>query len=254
MRGKTITTFIAYQAAGQLAALADGQTLELITDAGEDIDNDIRAWCQAVGQELVSAGSTDGTSTYVIRKPPARRAGPRLAAVISDPGLQELLSPLGFALAAALEGAEVSLYFQGPAVRVLAKGFTEKLHGPARPFSRFARAGLARGARPGPAKDRPVAGARRPPVRLRALHAAFQGGQERPGVPRRDRGGVPDVHGNHGPRRHPPVHPVATLDPGAGQPPQRAHASGSMPPAHRATAHPAHIHPTAQPGEPDPPF
>ena len=139
MRGKTITTFIAYQAAGQLAALADGQTLELITDAGEDIDNDIRAWCQAVGQELVSAGSTDGTSTYVIRKPPARRAGPRLAAVISDPGLQELLSPLGFALAAALEGAEVSLYFQGPAVRVLAKGFTEKLHGPARPFSRFAR-------------------------------------------------------------------------------------------------------------------
>jgi len=144
MRGKTITTFIAYQAAGQLAALADGQTLELITDAGEDIDNDIRAWCQAVGQELVSAGSTDGTSTYVIRKPPARRAGPRLAAVISDPGLQELLSPLGFALAAALEGAEVSLYFQGPAVRVLAKGFTEKLHGPARPFSRFARAGLTR--------------------------------------------------------------------------------------------------------------
>ena len=144
MRGKTITTFIAYQAAGQLAALADGQTLELITDAGEDIDNDIRAWCRVVGQELVSASSSDGTSTYVIGKPPRRRAGRRLAAVISDPGLQELLSPLGFALAAALEGAEVSLYFQGPAVRVLAKGFTEKLHGPARPFSRFARAGLAR--------------------------------------------------------------------------------------------------------------
>jgi predicted peroxiredoxin/TusA-related sulfurtransferase len=144
MRGKTITTFIAYQAAGQLAALADGQTLELVTDAGEDIDNDIRAWCRAVGQELVSASSSDGTSTYVIGKPPPRRAGPQLAAVISDPGLQELLSPLGFALAAALEGAEVSLYFQGPAVRVLAMGFTEKLHGPARPFSRFARAGLTR--------------------------------------------------------------------------------------------------------------
>ena len=34
--------------------------------------------------------------------------------------------------------------FQGPAVRVLAKGFTEKLHGPGRAFSRFARAGLAK--------------------------------------------------------------------------------------------------------------
>jgi len=144
MRGKTITTFIAYQAAGQLAALADGEALQLITDAAEDIDNDIRAWCRAVGQELVSAERTGDTSTYVIRKPPPRRPGPRLAAVISDPGLQELLSPLGFALAAALEGAEVALYFQGPAVRVLAKGFTEKLPGPTRPFSRFARARLTR--------------------------------------------------------------------------------------------------------------
>jgi len=34
MRGKTITTFIAYQAAGQLAALGDGEALELVTDAG----------------------------------------------------------------------------------------------------------------------------------------------------------------------------------------------------------------------------
>ena len=135
MRGKTITTFIAYHAAGQLAVLADGQALELVTDAAEDIDTDIRAWCRAVGQELVSAESIGDTSTYVIRKPPPRRPGPRLAAVISDPGLEELLSPLGFALAAALEGAEVSLYFQGPAVRVLAQGFTEKLHGPARPFT-----------------------------------------------------------------------------------------------------------------------
>ena len=73
MRGKTITTFIAYQAAGQLTALGDGETLELVTDAAEDIDNDIRAWCRAVGQELVSADRTGDTSTYVIRS--HRRAG-----------------------------------------------------------------------------------------------------------------------------------------------------------------------------------
>ena len=144
MRGKTITTFIAYQAVQRLADLADGEALTLLTDAEEDIDNDMRAWCRITGQELVSAERTGSTSTYVIRKQPASPARRRLAAVISDPGLEELLSPLGFALAAALEGTEVSLYFQGPAVRVLAAGFAEKLHGFSRPFSRFARAGLTR--------------------------------------------------------------------------------------------------------------
>ena len=144
MRGKTITTFIAYAAARRLAEMAQGQTLELLTDAGDAIDNDIRAWCRATEQELSSAARGDGTCRYTIAPPSSPPPpGRRLAAVISDPGLQELLSPLGFALAAALEGTVVSLYFQGPAVRVLAKGFTEKLHGPGRPFSRFARAGLA---------------------------------------------------------------------------------------------------------------
>ena len=144
MRGKTITTFIAYEAATQLADLADGQALELLTDVGDAIDNDIHAWCRARGYELVSADRADSSCRYVITKRPPRPSGRRLAAVISDPGLEELLSPLGFALAAALEGVDVSLYFQGPAVRVLAKGFTEKLHGPSRPFSRFARAGLTK--------------------------------------------------------------------------------------------------------------
>jgi predicted peroxiredoxin len=62
--------------------------------------------------------------------------------VISSDGLEELLSPLGFALAAALEGMAVHLYIQGPAVRVLTRGFRPKLHGWARPFSRFAASGL----------------------------------------------------------------------------------------------------------------
>jgi predicted peroxiredoxin len=62
--------------------------------------------------------------------------------VISSDGLEELLSPLGFALAAALEGMDVHLYFQGPAVRVLTHQFRLKLRGWARPFSRFAEAGM----------------------------------------------------------------------------------------------------------------
>ena len=144
MRGKTITTFIAYETLQRLAGLADGDTLDLLTDASDAIDNDIRAWCHARGQELVAAEDTDGSQRYRITKGPLRPSGKCFAAVISDAGLEELLSPLGFALAAALEGSDVSLYFQGPAVRVLASGFTEHLHGPGRAFSRFARAGLTR--------------------------------------------------------------------------------------------------------------
>jgi len=144
MRGKTITTFIAYETLRQLADLADGECLELVTDASEEIDNDLRAWCRTRGQDLTAGGRTDGSQQYLITKRQLRPSGTRYAAVISDAGLEELLSPLAFALAAALEGSDVSLYFQGPAVRVLAKGFTEHLHGPGRPFSRFARAGLTR--------------------------------------------------------------------------------------------------------------
>jgi predicted peroxiredoxin/TusA-related sulfurtransferase len=144
MRGKTITTFTAYQTLRQLAGLADGESLQLLTDAREEIDNDLRAWCRSRGQELTAGGRTDGSQQYLITRRPLRPSGKRYAAVISEAGLEELLSPLAFALAAALEGSDVSLYFQGPAVRVLARGFTEHLHGPGRPFSRFARARLAR--------------------------------------------------------------------------------------------------------------
>ena len=64
--------------------------------------------------------------------------------MISSDGLEELLSPLGFALAAALEGMAVHVYVQGPAVRVLARGFQPRLRGWGRPFSRFAASGLSR--------------------------------------------------------------------------------------------------------------
>jgi predicted peroxiredoxin len=70
--------------------------------------------------------------------------------VISNPGLEELLSPLGFALGAALSGSPVAVYFQGPAVRVLTCSFHERLGGWRRPFSRFARSGLERAGHPPP--------------------------------------------------------------------------------------------------------
>lgn len=138
MRGKSIRTFIACETLKSLTRQADGESLELLTDASEEIDNDLRAFGRTRGQELAAAKHTDGSQQYSIIRRPLRPSGKRYAAVISNPGLEELLSPLAFALAAALEGSDVSLYFQGPAVRVLANGFTEHLHGPSRAFSRFA--------------------------------------------------------------------------------------------------------------------
>ena len=144
LRGKTITTFILYEAHHALREAAVGDRIEVVTDAFPAIDPDIAAWCRATGNPLVDVVVDGETRRYLIENGPERRSGHKLAAVISDDGLFELLSPLGFALAAALEGDDVSLYFLGPAVHVLAEGFTAKMHGPGRPFSRFPRSGLAK--------------------------------------------------------------------------------------------------------------
>lgn len=144
LRGKTITTYILFEIHHALAEVAEGDRVEAVTDAFPAIDTDLRAWSRTTGNPLVDVIADGETRRFVIEKGPPHRSTHKLAAIISDDGLFELLSPLGFALAAALEGHEVVLYFQGPAVRVLGKGFTAKMHGPGRPFSRFPRESLAK--------------------------------------------------------------------------------------------------------------
>ena len=122
MRGKTITTYIAYEAAQRLRTLAEGDTLELLTGTGDAIGNDIGAWCHATGHQPASTASAGTHCRYVIIKGALQRPGKSLA-----PG-----------------GRRCVLVLPGSGSRVLAKGFTEKLHGWRRPFSRFARAGLAK--------------------------------------------------------------------------------------------------------------
>lgn len=144
LRGKTISTYILYEVHQALAGMAEGERVEAVTDPLPAIDNDLRAWSRTTGNPLVDVVADGQTRRFVVEKGSPRESTHKLAAIISDDGLFELLSPLGFALAAALEGHEVVLYFQGPAVRVLGQGFTAKMHGPGRPFSRFPRAGLAK--------------------------------------------------------------------------------------------------------------
>ena len=142
--GRTITTFVLYEVHEALADREEGSQIEAITDALPAIDSDMHAWSRATGNRLVEITEHGTTRRYVIEKGQPRPSGHKLAAIVSDDGLFELLSPLGFALAGALHGHDVSLFLQGPAVRVLAPGFQARMHGLGRPFSRFPRDGLAR--------------------------------------------------------------------------------------------------------------
>jgi predicted peroxiredoxin/TusA-related sulfurtransferase len=143
-RGKTISTFVAFDAANELAAMADGEVLEVVTSDFGPLEPEITAWCRAVGHTVLDSTATPGARRFLIEKGSASPKATSLAVVLSSDGLEELLSPLGFALAAALEGIAVHLYVQGPAVRMLQQDFRPRLRGWARPFSRFAAAGLSR--------------------------------------------------------------------------------------------------------------
>ncbi len=142
-RGKAIATFVVFDAAAALESMVEGDRLELLVDDYPPLRADIAAWCASTGHRIVDSGRTSEAVRFLIEKGATRAKDTKLAMVVSADGLEELLTPLGFALAAALEGIEVSLFVQGPAVRVLQRGYRPKLKGWARPFSRFAAAGMA---------------------------------------------------------------------------------------------------------------
>lgn len=143
-RGRSITTFVVFDVVTALEDMAVGDTLELVTDEFEPFEPDIAAWCRSTGHILRESERIQTGHRFLIEKGVSAPRSTKLAMVISNAGLEELLSPLGFALGAALEGIDVSLYFQGPAVRVLTRGYRPRLSGWARPFSRFAAAGMAK--------------------------------------------------------------------------------------------------------------
>jgi predicted peroxiredoxin/TusA-related sulfurtransferase len=150
-RGLSISTAILYEVVTRLDSLEPGGELRVRVDGTPAIDSDIRAWSRTTGHDLILVDERGQERRYLIRKTGRTRSRPPWAFVISDPGLEELLSPLGFALGAALGGSEVALYFQGPGVRVLERGFRGRLKGLHRaPFSGFARRGLARSGHPAP--------------------------------------------------------------------------------------------------------
>lgn len=142
LRGRTITTYIAHEIAAHLADHPVGASVEVVTDPFASIEPDLAAWGRMTGHtaELVER-STD-QHRYLVTRGEPRRPGRSLAVVVSEAGLEELLSPLGFALAGALAGMDTAVYVQGPAVRILTDDFTPHLPGVGRPFSTLARRGM----------------------------------------------------------------------------------------------------------------
>lgn len=152
VRGRTITTAVAWAAHEEFATLEVGDEIELEADPFPAMVPDLEAWCRATGHELVDVQRNGKSYRLTLRKGAPRPNDHEAAVVVSSDGLEELLSPLGFALAAALGGTQVAVYLQGPAVRVLAPRFRPRLNGPARPLSRFARAGLEKAGHVAPAE------------------------------------------------------------------------------------------------------
>jgi predicted peroxiredoxin/TusA-related sulfurtransferase len=144
LRGKTITTYVLYYTVEKLQPMHEGEILEVVTDNYKAIQNDVLAWTRMTGHKLRDHVEKENYYIFYIEKSSPIERESTLALVISNNGLTELLSPLGFALAAALEGIDVYLYFQGPAVKVLKRDFKAKLKGFGRPFSKAARNGMAK--------------------------------------------------------------------------------------------------------------
>lgn len=150
---KVVSIYCLGQLVNALASLQPGDAIDLSTDSFEGLRNDILAWGRLTGHSVreicspESSGEEEKYDRYVVVKrsdeAPGKTKG-KVAIIISQDGLLELASPLGFALGSVIAGMEVALFFQGPGVRILRKGFRAKMPGClAAPFSRFARNGMA---------------------------------------------------------------------------------------------------------------
>lgn len=126
MRGNGMTTDIVARAINRLEEIAHGESLKLTVDAGEAIDNDLRAWCEATGNHLLRVDESGSSSTYHIEKGVPVAVVHRMALVVSTDDHRHLEAPLSLALAAALEGVEVAIFFEGDAVAILTDRHTNR--------------------------------------------------------------------------------------------------------------------------------
>ncbi len=126
LRGTGMATEIVTRAVNRLDVMSPGESLSLQVDATEAIDNDLRSWCEATGNHLLDVTDRGDDRIYVIEKGIPINVVHRLALVMSSPDHDRLEAPLSLAIAAALEDVKVSIFFEGPAVRILTRGFDRR--------------------------------------------------------------------------------------------------------------------------------
>ena len=142
--GKKITVYILNGVVNLLKELDTGETIQIKVDNYQAIDNDLAAWSRMTGNKIEVFENESNYKIYQFEKTKEVLSNKKFAIIISVKGLEELLSPLGYAWAAAVSGMEVYIYLQGPAVKIMRKGYKEKLKGFNSLFSGFARKGLAK--------------------------------------------------------------------------------------------------------------
>ena len=67
-RGKTIATYVVFDATTALATMEEGEVLELLTDDYEPLHRDITAWCETTGQVLLSSERIEEGQRFLIEK------------------------------------------------------------------------------------------------------------------------------------------------------------------------------------------
>jgi predicted peroxiredoxin len=125
---KTVSIYILEKLCVLVDSRLPGESIDLATDSYTGLASDIHAWGRMTGHSVRQLDGQSGYDRYIIKKndqvdEQANITKKKVAIIISQDGLLDLISPLGFALGAATAGMDVALYFQGSGVRVLKKGF-----------------------------------------------------------------------------------------------------------------------------------
>ena len=88
--GKRITTYVVFDIQRRIATVLPGETIEVVTDDYEPIENDIAAWCDATGHRLLSSAVERRGRRFLIEKGYPKPVDKSFAMVISADGLEEL--------------------------------------------------------------------------------------------------------------------------------------------------------------------
>ena len=120
---------VAYEVMRAMRRAPTGSVLEVVTKDEKGILQDLRAWCEATGNELVSSQPEGDLARSLVRKGEPVANSHKMTVVLSTASLEHVVYPLDKALAGAVLGMDVNVVFEGAGVRLLKRGYRPKLAG-----------------------------------------------------------------------------------------------------------------------------